>query len=197
MKTLVVIVGPPAVGKMTVGKELSGLTGFPLFHNHLSIEAVLPVFEYGSEPFNRLVSGFRREVFREVAASDLPGLIVTLVWAFDRPGDLVSMREIMSIFEEHGGRTVFAELWADVDTRLQRNGTPERLEAKASKRDVAASRARLLENERRYQLSSNGDFPLPNHLWIDNSNLAPQDAAARIAGHFGLVTPPPPSPACS
>jgi len=39
MKTLVFIVGPPAVGKMTVGRELSSLTGFPFFHNHLTIEA--------------------------------------------------------------------------------------------------------------------------------------------------------------
>lgn len=75
MKTLVVIVGPPAVGKMTVGLELSDLTGIPLFHNHLSIEAVLPVFEFGSEPFNRLVSGFRRQVFTEVAQSELAGLV--------------------------------------------------------------------------------------------------------------------------
>ena len=47
-QTLVVIVGPPAVGKMAVGTELSALTGLPLFHNHLSIEAVLPVFDFGS-----------------------------------------------------------------------------------------------------------------------------------------------------
>ncbi len=32
-RTLVFIVGPPAVGKMTVGMEVSALTGIPLFHN--------------------------------------------------------------------------------------------------------------------------------------------------------------------
>jgi adenylate kinase family enzyme len=30
---LVVIFGPPAVGKMTVGHELTKLTGYKLFHN--------------------------------------------------------------------------------------------------------------------------------------------------------------------
>ena len=48
--TLVWLCGPPAVGKMAVGLEVSRLTGIPLFHNHVSIEAVLPVFEYGTPP---------------------------------------------------------------------------------------------------------------------------------------------------
>ena len=53
---LVFLIGPPAVGKMTVGAELARRTGLPLYHNHLSIEAVLPVFEYGSPAFDRLVA---------------------------------------------------------------------------------------------------------------------------------------------
>jgi hypothetical protein len=31
---LVIVFGPPAVGKMTVGLELERLTGFRLFHRH-------------------------------------------------------------------------------------------------------------------------------------------------------------------
>lgn len=185
-KTLVVIIGPPAVGKMTVGRELSALTGLPLFHNHLSIEAVLPVFPFGSEPFGRLVSDFRRRVFSEVAASDLPGLIFTYVWAFDRPDDIRFVNELRAIFEDANGRSVFAELWADLATRIERNAEASRLAEKASKRDVAASRRRLLEAEERYSLSSGGRFPLPNHLWLDNTELPPGEAAERIATQFDL-----------
>lgn len=86
-KTLVFIVGPAAVGKMTVGRELSRLSGLPLFHNHLSIEAVLPVFDFGEPAFNRLVGQLRRGVIEEVAKSDRPGVIFTYMWAFDDPGD--------------------------------------------------------------------------------------------------------------
>jgi shikimate kinase len=35
---LVILFGPPAVGKMTVGQQLANLTGFKLFHNHMTIE---------------------------------------------------------------------------------------------------------------------------------------------------------------
>jgi len=185
-KTLVFVIGPPAVGKMTVGQAVSDITGMPLFHNHLSIEAVLPVFDFGSEPFVRLVREFRHGVFREVAESDLPGLIFTYVWAFDQPGDRAVVDRLRGVFEERGGRTVFVELYADLETRLRRNESEDRLAAKHSKRDVQKSRDRLLANERDYRLTSNGDFPFPEHLLIDNSELSPQDVAERVVEHFGL-----------
>ena len=55
-KTLVIIFGPPAVGKMTVGSELAKLTGLKLFHNHMTIEPLLELFE-----FAQLVTGHRHD----------------------------------------------------------------------------------------------------------------------------------------
>lgn len=171
---------------MTVGLELSELTGIPLFHNHLSIDAVLPVFEYGSPPFNRLVGLLREQVFVEAVDSDLPGLIFTMVWAFDLESELRFVEKHKAIFESRGGRTVFVELYADLQVRLARNETELRLASKPSHRDTAASRERLLETERTYQLSSNGAFPFPDHLRIDNTHLPPREVAERIVRHFGL-----------
>src|SRR2546423_7333193 len=84
---LVFIVGPPAVGKMTVGHELAVRTGLKLFHNHQTIDLALRFFPFGSPPFARLVNEFRRRILEEVASSDLPGLIFTFVWAFDLASD--------------------------------------------------------------------------------------------------------------
>ena len=36
MPNLVQIIGPQAVGKMTVGQELSKITGYKLFYNHMT-----------------------------------------------------------------------------------------------------------------------------------------------------------------
>ncbi|MDF2884003.1 MAG: hypothetical protein K0R54_4569 [Clostridiaceae bacterium] len=37
---LIIIFGPHAVGKMTVGQELSKITNLKLFHNHMTIDIV-------------------------------------------------------------------------------------------------------------------------------------------------------------
>lgn len=185
-KTLVWLFGPPAVGKMTVGLELSRLTGLPLFHNHVSIEAVLPVFAYGTPPFNRVVGRFRDHVFQEAARSDLPGLIFTMMWAFDSESDLQFVEKQKAVFEAEGGRAVFVELQAATETRIARNESELRLSAKPSKRDVAASRARLLAADSTYRLDSGGDFPFEAYLRIDNTHLEPVAVAERIREHFHL-----------
>src|SRR4051812_27631986 len=72
-KWFVVLFGPPAVGKMTVGQALASLTGLKLLHNHMTIELLLPLFSYGTPAFTQLNHEFRRRNIEEVAQSDLPG----------------------------------------------------------------------------------------------------------------------------
>jgi hypothetical protein len=187
--TLVFIVGPPAVGKMTVGHELAKRTGLRLFHNHHTIDLVLRFFPFGSPPFGRLVNEFRGRIFEEVAESDLPGLIFTYVWAFDHPGDHAQVARLASVFASRGGRVLYVELQATQEERLRRNETEFRLAEKPSKRDVAASRARLLENDAEYRLNSTGEFEgRADYLRIDNTVLPPETVAERIIGHFSLPT---------
>ena len=184
--TLVMLVGPPAVGKMTVGREIERLTGLPLFHNHMTIELVLPFFEFGSEPFNRLVGSFRRAILEEVANGGGPGMIFTFVWAFDLPKEQEHVEYLSGVFGQEGGRVVFAELTAPQKVRLERNGTPLRLSEKPSKRDVEASNARLVANDERYRLNSDGDFPYSDHVIIDTVAHPPEEAAELIVEAFAL-----------
>lgn len=184
--TLVFLVGPPAVGKMTVGRALEARTGLPLFHNHMTIELVVPFFDWGSPPYERLVGGFRRALMTEVAEGGGPGLIFTYVWAFDTPDDHDFVAEIRAIFTDRGGRVVFVELWADQETRLARNEGADRLAAKPSKQDTERSRSLILTADEHYRLSSDGDFPYEEYLRLDTTVLSPDQAAARIQEHFGL-----------
>lgn len=185
--TLVMLVGPPAVGKMTVGHALAERTGLRLFHNHHTIDLVLRFFPFGSPPFGRLVGEFRRRIFEEVAASDLPGLIFTYVWAFDDPRDAAAVEAWGAIFRARGGRVVFAELEATQAERLRRNETEFRLTEKPSKRDLAASRARLLADDARYRLHSAGAFDdRPDWFRLETTSLGPDEAAERILARFEL-----------
>jgi hypothetical protein len=171
---------------MAVGKELARLTGLRLFHNHMALEPVLQMFPYGSPPFERLVGSFRQSVFREVASSDLPGLIYTCLWDFDDPAGKDAVDRLVAVFEEVGGAACFVELSAPLPIRLERNRTALRLSEKPSKRDLAASEARLLANEKR-RLNTSGDFHYPDrHLQLDTSGMSAEATAAEIARWLDL-----------
>ncbi|MEU9075538.1 AAA family ATPase [Kitasatospora sp. NPDC004745] len=186
--TLLFVIGPAAVGKMTVGGAIAERTGFKLFHNHLTIEPLLRLFDYQSPQFQRLNHGFREQIFAEAAASDLPGLVFTLVWDFDDPEDAALVERYAAPFRERGARVLFLELSADQDVRLERNAGESRLAEKASKRDLAWSNDNLVGMDARYRLNSVDDFAhLPGaHLRIDNTHLEPDAVAERAVRHFGL-----------
>jgi shikimate kinase len=183
----IVIFGPPAVGKMSVGYELARLTGLKLFHNHMSIDLGLNFFEFGDPRFHHLVSEFRRLVFEEVAASDLPGLIFTFVWALDLESEKAYIDQSCQIFRERGADVYFVELEAELSERLKRNESEFRLSQKAPKRNLEHSRHRLLEDGANYKLNSDDDFFYKeNYLKIENTNLSACDAAQRIIHAFKI-----------
>src|ERR671913_367715 len=132
----VVIFGPPAVGKMTVGFELARITGLKLFHNHMTIDLVLNFFNFGEPAFHRLVAEFRRRIFEEVSSSDLPGIIFTFVWALDLESDRAFIDRSCEVFREKGADIYFVELEAELSERLKRNESEFRLSQKPPKRDV-------------------------------------------------------------
>lgn len=95
----ILITGPQAVGKMTVGQELEKITNLKLFHNHMSIELVLKFFNHGTLSFKRLSNLIREEIFKEVASSELEGLIFTYVWYFDDKHDWDYMENLTKYLE--------------------------------------------------------------------------------------------------
>ena len=183
----ILIFGPQAVGKMTVGQELEKMTDLKLFHNHMTIELVTPFFSYGTETGKRLVGLFRQEIFEEVSKSDLEGLIFTYVWAFDQQSDWDYVDKVCNLFESRGGTVYFVELEADLDERLERNKTPNRLAHKPTKRNLERSERDLKNTMEKYRLNSiEGEIKRENYIRINNSNLSPEEVAIIIKEKFQL-----------
>ena len=106
MAKFVLICGPQAVGKMTVGQELAKLTGLKFMHNHETIDLPLKFFEFKSEQRERLTDLFRFSIFEEVAKSDLKGMIFTLMWAFERQEDWDWVQRIKDIYDTSSDRLI-------------------------------------------------------------------------------------------
>lgn len=181
---LVFLIGNGAVGKMTVGQELMKLTGLRLFHNHMTIEPVIEVFGYYN---GTVVSKMRQIIFEEFAKSDNYGMIFTYMWAFDQQSDWDSVERVTNIFKEQGAEVYYVELVAPQEVRLKRNETENRLKNKASKRDLEASRERIIRQDEKYRLESyDGEVTFDNYIKIDNTNLEPTEVARMIQERFSL-----------
>lgn len=186
---LIIIFGPPAVGKMTVGMSLARKTGIKLLHNHMTLELVNQFFPFGTPAFERLDKKIRFDIFREVAASDLKGLIFTIVWALNFKEDEEYVDEIIEIFQSHGSEVHLVELKAELSERLLRNKEELRLYHKPSKRDLETSEKSLISFEEQYVMNSKeSDFPNKDILRIENSNIRPDEVADIIIKHFHLET---------
>ena len=178
---LLMLFGPPAVGKMTVGRAVCARSTFRLFHNHMTIEPLAETFGHGSPQFNRLNDAFRRQVLEEAASSGID-LIFTYVWGVELEEDLALTKAYAEIFD---GDVAFVELRAGLDTRLDRNHTPGRLADKRSKRDLDWSddNVRSMEQHRMTtEQPSIADELLTAHphLVLDNTHLSPNQTASCI-----------------
>ena len=181
---LVFIIGNAAVGKMTVGQELTKITDLRLFHNHMSIEPILEIFgDFNGNAIKR----FREMIFEEFAKSNKYGLIFTYMWAFDCQDDWNYIEHIKSIFEPYGTEFYYVELVAPQSVRLERNGSENRLKHKPSKRDIKLSNKRLIDDDSNYRIESlDGEIPFENYIKIDNSNLSAEETAKMIKERFNL-----------
>lgn len=180
------LIGPPAVGKMTVGRELARLTGLKLFHNHMSIELVHHFFDFGTPAFSRLDRSIRFSIFREVAQGDLSGLIFTLVWAHNEAADAEYVKEILDIFREVGAEIAIVELRAGMEERLRRNRLSDRLEAKPTKRNLEQSEASLRQSETEYRMYANDrEVEKWGITVVDNAHGNPALTARRIRDQLG------------
>ena len=184
---VVVIIGAPAAGKMTVGAELSELTGYPLFHNHQAMEPFLGIFAWGTPGFTRLRDETRRRVIEEAIAADLPGLVLTYALAVDLPADLDYLDQLVAPVLAAGGQVDVVELVADLETRLAREGKPDRVAAKPSKRDVSWARNHLVEMESEHRWHSDGEQIGPGrHVVLANAHSDPVSTAREIVRTLGL-----------
>ena len=166
----------PAAGKLTVSRELAAITGFRVFHNHLTVDALLSVFEFGSPPFIELRERIWLDVMAEAANAGISGLIFT--FAPERTVRTTFVPTLMARLRSAGVTMHFIKLYcpeAEIEKRLvdpsrQESGKLQSVDLFRSLRDDGAF-----------------EYPqLPADLTIDTSEHELRESARLIVNHYRL-----------
>lgn len=174
---LIFLHGLLGVGKLTVAREVAKLTGFRIFHNHLAVDLVESVFEFGTPPFVELREKVWLEVFSRAAAANLNGLIFT--FAFDRTVQRNFIENTRGVIESSGGEVLFVELRCSTEELERRIEHPSRQRF-----------GKLSSVEQYRELKEAGAFVDPGipaeRLVVDTTQLSASDTASLIVGKLGL-----------
>ncbi|HQU94226.1 MAG TPA: hypothetical protein PLK77_18150 [Pyrinomonadaceae bacterium] len=173
---LLIIYGAPAAGKLTIATEVARRTGFKLFHNHVSIDCVKPVFDFGTPPFLQMIETIRFAMIAEAAREDVD-LIHTFVYAAG--DDDEHFAKLIASAEDNGGEVHLVLLRCDSDELKARIGNDSRVTIGKLTDPDAIDRSLS-----KYDLRS--AYPGGESLVIDTTKITLNEAADRIIAHFAL-----------
>lgn len=174
---LVFIYGPVAVGKLTTAKSLSKITGYPIFHNHLSFDLVASIFKFGEADFLKLNDKIRLMMFEESAKKQVKGLIFT--FCYSNPLDNNFIKKTIKVIEKYNGRVFFVRLNCDESTLF------ERVEKNSRQNSGKINDKKKLQKAiSKWNILSKISFV--DSLEIDNTKLSSKKTASLIKKYYKL-----------
>lgn len=167
---VVFIHGPAAAGKHTIGRLVADRLEIPLFHNHLTVDLVGSLFEFGSEPFRRLRADIWLAAFRECAKAGR-----SFVFTFHPEATVApsTVDDLIATISGSGGSVLLVELVCSRATVLERLSNNSRRQF-----------GKLTDPELYEAIEADGGFefqgmPDPD-MRIDTDLATPAQAAAAI-----------------
>jgi len=166
----VFIHGPVASGKLTIATELQKLSGLPVFHNHLAVDAALSLFEFGSPGFVGLRESIWLSAFTQAVREDR-SFIFTFNPEASVPASFIGA--VLNVIRSGGGSILFIALTCP--------------EAVIESRIASASRSafrKLTSLDQYRHLREGGAFTFPSlphaDLVIATDIVTPGEAARQI-----------------
>jgi broad-specificity NMP kinase len=148
--TVFYLIGPPGVGKYTVGTIIAARIGAKLVDNHYAINPIFALIEQDGrtplpDPLWQQVGKVRSAVLETIATfSPRHWSFVFTHAASNHPSDAGTCREILSAAARRGARVIVARLSCAPDELARRVLSPERrsrmkeMDAEAARRNAVA-----------------------------------------------------------
>jgi hypothetical protein len=179
---MVYIVGPPGVGKYTIGRLLAEQLGCRLVDNYYWCNVIFSlVKEDGITPLPKgiwpLVGQVRSAVLKTIGEFSPPDWSFIFTHsALDDPAEVKVFREIKEVAERRGSRLVVVRLsCSNPDELAHRVAMPER-RPRLKEADTAAAR--------RHALLPTLDPGHGETISVETMGLVAEDVAQRIAGNL-------------
>jgi hypothetical protein len=168
------IFGPAASGKYSIGQTVSEQLELPLFHNHLVVDAVRVLFDFGTPGFCQLRADMWLSAFRTAAKHQQ-----SFVFTF-HPERTVAP-ELPGLLEQavtsQGGAVHHIELVCDEEQLIKRLNSETRQHF-----------GKLNDVNLYQQIKADGGFDFPAFcqpvMSLDTSRLSAQQSALRIIDWF-------------
>jgi tRNA uridine 5-carbamoylmethylation protein Kti12 len=174
---IIVIYGPPAVGKLAVAQELANITGYKLLHNHLAIDLVESVLDRKKNKFWELIDSYRLSLLDAAAQESVDGVILTSVNIKGK--DDAFIKSLIDIAKKNSGDIYFVHLKCEMNKLKGRLQEPSRKE-----------HGKLMDIKTFERFVSENDvfdpIPFVDSFSIDNTNVSAAEAAMRIKKHYKL-----------
>ena len=178
---LILLYGPPAVGKLTIAREIARLTGFKVFHAHLTVDLVASIFPRGAPAYLQLVWDIRFAVFAAAARANINGLIFTTVYGRDREPFIARCVEVVESFR---GEVCFVHLYCHVETLRQRVVREDRKQyGKITSVELLNETLRDREPQSLFEAATRWES-----LSLNTDVLHPVEAAQQVIVHYRLPT---------
>ncbi len=173
---LVYIHGAPAVGKLTVAKEVAGLVSAKLFDNHASIDLVRTVFDYDAPGFWSLVESVRILMLEASAKEDVP--IVLMTSCYSDPHDRPTFEKHEQVLKQYAAEMCPVFLHCSSAEMKRRVANPDR---------KARGKISSVTGLERF-LGQYNHVPVPHSqcLEVATEKVPATETARRIVKHFGL-----------
>ncbi len=176
MEKVILLYGPPGVGKLTVAREISKKTNFRVFHNHLISDMIGEFFESGTKEFSDKFFYLWTYFFKELLKSDNEGIIITLVYGLqtlEGKRDEEFFLRIKEEVEKNGTKVFFVKL------ECSNEEIKKRVIAKSRKKYKKLTSVSALEDIRK-KYNIDGEVPFTESIVIDTTSLSAKKTAEKI-----------------
>jgi len=172
----VLIYGPPGAGKLTVARFLADGYSMRLLDNHLSVDAALRLFDFGTPEFADVVERIRVILLQAAARAGLD-VVSTFVYAHLVDDD--HLARLIAASERAGARVTLVQLSPSTEALKARVAASSR--AGTSKITDPAVLGRIMVE---FDLRTPARH---DDLVIDNTSLPALAVAQLVANHVGLA----------